>query len=100
MWVSQIVSLVLAGEEKYEDVKKVPLMKRVLFLEQNVLDKDMAKIETLDTVPPPRVDKTHLPYRCVRRWIEEDNVKTIITTRNPKDTMVSVFHFIKSMKRE
>ena len=88
----------LAGEEKYEEIKQIPLDDRVLFLEQNFPDKDMARIETLDTVPPPRAVKTHLPYRFVRRWIEEDNVKTIITTRNPKDGVVSMFHFYKSLK--
>ena len=88
----------LAGEEKYEKIKQIPLAERVLYLEQNFPDKDMAKIEILDTVPPPRALKTHLPYRFVRRWIKEDNVKTIITTRNPKDAVVSTFHFYKSLK--
>ena len=88
----------LAGEEKYEEIKQMPLDERVLFLEQNFPDKDIARIETLNTVPQPRAVKTHLPYRFVRRWIEEDNVKTIITTRNPKDAVVSAFHFYKSLK--
>ena len=60
-WVSQIISLMLAGEGKYEKIKQIPLAERVLYLEQNFPDKDMAKIEILDTVPLPRAVKTHLP---------------------------------------
>ena len=89
----------MAGEEKYEETKKKHLTERVLFLEQTTYpDKSpMAQIEKLDTVAPPRVDKTHLPYRMVKRWVKEEKVRTIVTTRNPKDTMVSYFHFYQNM---
>ena len=58
-----------------------------------------AQVERRDAVPPPRAVRTHLPYRFVQRWIEEDNVKTIMVTRNPKDTAVSNFHFNQDLKR-
>ena len=92
-WLGQILSLMLATDENYEATKKIPLVDRVLFLEVTFPGNEHSRIEKLSTVPPPRADKTHLPYRFVRRWIAEDKVRTIVTTRNPKDTMVSHYHF-------
>ena len=92
------MSLVLAGEEKYDEIKKIPLHKRVLYLEQKFRGNEHTGIELLDTVPPPRANKTHLPYRYIRRWMEEDRVKAIVTTRNPKDSLVSLFKIVKKLK--
>ena len=88
----------LAWDEKYEETKKIPLHNRVLYLEHKFRGNEHAGIELLDTVPPPRANKTHLPYRYIRRWLEEDRVKAIVTTRNPKDSLVSYFKLIKQLK--
>ena len=97
-WVCQIVSLLLAGEEKYDEVKKIPLTQRCPFLEQQIPGEHKSYVDMLENFPTPRVDKTHLPYRFIKRWIAEDRVKTIITSRNPKDTLVSMFHFYQSLE--
>ena len=96
--MSQIVSLMLAGEENYEQAKQTPLHDRVLFTEYTLPGDKFAQIERLDEVSKPRVVKTHLPFRFVQRWLTEDKVKTIIMTRNPKDTLVSHFHFLQNLK--
>ena len=98
--MTQIVSLMMAGEEKYEETKKKHMLERILYLEYmlNPDKPEASMIDKLDTVAPPRVDKTHLPYRMVKRWVKEEKVRTILTTRNPKDTLVSFFHFYKSLK--
>ena len=90
-WLGQIVSLLLATEDTYEKSKEMSLYDRLVYLEYEGIN--WKGISELASFPVPRAVKTHLPYRCIRRWIEEDNVKTIITTRNPKDTLVSLFHF-------
>ena len=90
----------LAGKDKYDEIKKIPLHDRFLFLEMKYPGREDACIQKLNTVATPRADKTHLPYRMIRRWIEEHKVKTILTTRNPKDTMVSMYYFVQQLKCE
>ena len=96
--MSQIVSLMLAGEDNYEQAKQTPLHDRVLFMEYTLPGDDFAQMARLDTIPTPRADKTHLPFRLIQRWLTEDKLKTIVTTRNPKDTLLSHFHFYQNMK--
>ena len=47
----------------------------------------------LQEMASPRLVKTHLSYEFVNRWVERDGVKTIVPLRNPKDTLVSMYHF-------
>jgi hypothetical protein len=93
-WTSQILSLLLAPDGDYERVKATRLTDRVLYLDLSE-EKAEPLITRLDSVPPPRVTKTHLKYKLIRRWLDEDEVKVIIPTRNPKDTLVSIFHQYK-----
>ena len=97
-WMSQIMSLMLAGEENYERAKQTPIHDRVLFMEYTLPGDDFAQIARLDDVPTPRTVKTHMPFRFVQRWLTQDKVKTIVMTRNPKDTLVSHFHFLQNLK--
>ena len=86
------MSLLLADEEMYEEVTAIPLHDRVLFVEITYPGNDKPQIKKLDSVPVSRALKIHLPFRFIRRWVEEDGVKTIVTTRNPKDTVVSLLN--------
>jgi hypothetical protein len=83
----------LVEEEKLDEERKVPLQVRVPFLEYHVPGTGDSMVERLPEATTPRVFKTHLSFRFVRRWLMEDKVKTILTTRNPKDTIVSHYHF-------
>ena len=87
------MSLLLAEEEQYEDIKKIPLVDRVPFLEMIPYDSTVPYIDTLHDSPSLRTMKTHLPFRFISRWIKEDKLRTIVTTRNPKDVIVSYYHF-------
>ena len=49
--------------------------------------------EKLEEMTPTRLAKTHLPYRVVSHWVEEDLTKTVVCLRNPKDALVSYYHF-------
>jgi hypothetical protein len=95
-WLTQIVSLIVRAN----DVTEKNVFLRVPFLEGSFRADQPAGIENLHTYHTPVVCKTHLPYRFVRRWVDEDRVKTIVATRNPKDTLVSRYHFYKDMARE
>jgi hypothetical protein len=88
----------LIPEEEIEEQKKTPLHERAPFLEMRGSDVTRSVIETLPEADKPRVLKTHVSFRFVSRWLEEDKVKTILTTRNPKDTLVSHFHFYHNVK--
>lgn len=43
----------------------------------------------------PRLIKTHLPARIYEKAINEGKVKFVVVVRNPKDALVSLFHFYK-----
>jgi len=48
----------------------------------------------LYTMPSPRLFHTHLPYRVLPYSIKNsNNCKIIYITRNPKDTLISMWHF-------
>ena len=99
-WLSNVVSLMLAGEAGYAERKKKSAHERVLFLEYLHPGETEYDMDKLDSVTPPRALKTHLPYRFMKRWIDEEKVRAIVTTRNPKQTTVSYYHFYHKYKGE
>ena len=47
-------------------------------------------------LPPPRVMKTHLPLQLFQGMLQKyPDVKIVQTIRNPKDTLVSMFHHLR-----
>ena len=95
-WTQHIVSLLKAGEENYKEVSQIAMDKRVFFLEHEPPSSNHTPaLLFINKMPPPRVDFTHVPYHFANGWIERDKVKTIVLLRNPKDTMVSLYHFNK-----
>lgn len=52
--------------------------------------------EQLDTLPSPRYMFTHLPMSLMP-YSNESNVKYIYLARNPRDLVVSYFHFMSSI---
>ena len=55
-----------------------------------------AHILTVDNIPSPRMMKSHLPYSFLQRAISASKAKVIVVLRNPKDTIVSFYHFYKA----
>jgi hypothetical protein len=43
-----------------------------------------------------RFMKTHLPANLCQNWLNH-NQKTVVVMRNPKDTLVSLYHFYKGL---
>ncbi|KAF7129404.1 hypothetical protein RHSIM_Rhsim10G0059700 [Rhododendron simsii] len=52
-----------------------------------------------DTSPSNRIFSTHLPYQIIGETIDSSDCHVVYVTRNPKDTLVSVWHFINSMEK-
>ncbi|KAM7279489.1 hypothetical protein ACFE04_006623 [Oxalis oulophora] len=45
-----------------------------------------------------RILATHLPYQILAQTIASSNCRVVSVTRNPKDTLVSLWHFIQNSK--
>ena len=55
----------------------------------------MSGVETLNSRTTPCIMKTHLPARILKKHIDNEKVKIIVVIRNPKDTLVSLYHFYR-----
>ncbi|OQV22566.1 putative Sulfotransferase family cytosolic 1B member 1 [Hypsibius exemplaris] len=58
---------------------------------------DPMPIDLLDEQMSPRLIKTHLPWDLLPKSIVEKKCKMIYVYRNPKDVMVSLYHFCKNV---
>ncbi|PIA61853.1 hypothetical protein AQUCO_00200092v1 [Aquilegia coerulea] len=52
----------------------------------------------LSSLPSPRLLRTHLPYAALPESIKKSNCKIVYITRNPKDTLVSLWHFMNNSR--
>ncbi len=53
-------------------------------------------LDVVEKMPSPRMIKSHLPYSFLERAISGSKVKVIVVIRNPKDTIVSFYHFYRA----
>uniref|UniRef100_A0A672F5K5 Sulfotransferase n=1 Tax=Salarias fasciatus TaxID=181472 RepID=A0A672F5K5_SALFA len=88
-WMQEIVTLVYSRGDPHLS-QTVPNWTRAPWLEQYYCT---AVLEASSAVP--RLLTTHLPYRLLRTAIQDSKAKVIYVSRNPKDVMVSFYHFHK-----
>lgn len=55
-------------------------------------------LTALENKDDPRIMVTHLPAHFLESKIKEVTPKVIVVLRNPKDTLVSLFHFYRMSK--
>lgn len=93
-WMSEIVDLVL-NDGDIEKSRRDAIFQKVPMLEFRVPGEVPLGSEILESVPSPRVIKTHLPVPLFPKSLWDKNVKIIYVARNPKDVAVSFYHFDK-----
>ncbi|KAJ6651629.1 hypothetical protein lerEdw1_020773 [Lerista edwardsae] len=92
VWTQQILSLIY-HEGHRDGTENKNLIDRVPWLEYNINKVDFV------TLPSPRLFATHLPYFLVPKGLRNRRAKLIYVARNPKDVLVSLYHFSKLSKK-
>ncbi|XP_075141830.1 sulfotransferase 1 family member D1-like isoform X2 [Leptodactylus fuscus] len=90
-WISEIVELILHNGDT-KKTQRGAIYERVPFLEFAVPDLPTGT-EILNAMESPRVIKSHLPVQITPESFWEKNCKVIYVARNPKDVLVSYYHF-------
>lgn len=91
-WLSEIVYLLLHDAD-VRQAESAPIDHRVPYLEW-----PHGTLEELRRRPSPRFIKTHRPYHWLPDGGCQKKYKIVYIARNPKDTVVSFYHFCKQYK--
>lgn len=93
-WMSEIVDIIL-NDGDIDKSRRDAIFKKVPMLEFRIPGEVPPGSEILESVPSPRVIKTHLPVTLFPKSLRDKNIKIIYVARNPKDVVVSFYHFDK-----
>ncbi|XP_053467664.1 sulfotransferase 2B1-like [Ictalurus furcatus] len=85
-WMQEILPLLLNGGD-FTPVLTIPNWDRVPWLEESRI------AQVIDKLSAPRAFVTHMHYRLMPSSFFSSKAKVIYVSRNPKDVLVSSFHF-------
>ncbi|XP_071975677.1 sulfotransferase 1C1-like isoform X3 [Engystomops pustulosus] len=88
-WMQEILDLIVLDGDVARSLR-APCFIKVPFLEMG-----HTSLEVAESMPSPRILKTHLPVQLVPPSFWEKDVKVVYVARNPKDCMVSYYYFHK-----
>lgn len=86
IWTQQILSLIFF-EGHRNRTEDIVTLDRAPFFEYNNHNLDFTKI------PSPRLFSSHLPYYLAPKGLKNKKAKILYIYRNPKDVLVSFYHF-------
>lgn len=89
----QEIAYLVHSEGDFDSADMFLLTERVPFLE--VWSPEAHNLDVLCETNPPRLIKTHLPSHFFDKTLAAKNTKFISVLRNPKDTLVSFYHFYR-----
>ncbi len=94
----EILFCLVTGD--FEKADSTSIYQRTYFLDYTFTPDHTGKavMDMVQEIPPPRVMKTHLPASFFNRQLVEDRPKTVILLRNPKDLLVSYYHYYRMSK--
>ncbi|KAI8032130.1 Cytosolic sulfotransferase 5 [Camellia lanceoleosa] len=88
-------------DEEEEDKEDDPLVKNTPSSCVQTIENEVYMTNPtpdLSGMPSPRLFHTHFPYSALPDSIKNSECKIVYITRNPKDTMVSMWHFFNSVR--
>ncbi len=94
-WLQAIVHLILHTDDIHHGAMSIPIYKATHFLEMITRPGQQPDYAAIDNLPSPRFIRTHLMHKFMHNALSKKSPKIIVILRNPKDTLVSFYHFYR-----